>query len=131
MQFFSKQVELVALRLLSEGLTTPITLDLSPSNITNLKTVNIKEDSDFTVELEFRINRDVVSGLRYIQVVKRAGLKIDKLETMIGSYAPSAAGTSYKKKFPEETSPSGMLARAGTNTVRSRITDDDKLVHAE
>lgn len=78
-------VELVALRLHSDTLSAPIMLDLSSGSIKDLakkeKVIQIKEDSDFSVELEFKVNREVVSGLRYLQVVKRAGIKIDKLES--------------------------------------------------
>lgn len=46
------------------------------------------------------------------------GLAVDKLEEMIGSYGPRAEP--YEKRFAQEEAPSGMLARGGTNVVRSR-----------
>ena len=52
-------------------------------------------------------------------------MTVDKLEQMLGSYAPSPDGTPYTKNFTEDESPSGMLARSGTYTVRSRVVDDD------
>lgn len=48
---------------------------------------------------------------------------------MIGSYPPRAEP--YTKQFPPSESPSGFLARSGTNSVRSRITDDDGVVYAD
>lgn len=54
---------------------------------------------------------------------------VDKLEQMLGSYAPSPDGSPYTKKFPEEESPSGMLARSGTYHVKSRVVDDDDNVY--
>jgi hypothetical protein len=57
----------------------------------------------------FRVQHEVVSGLKYLQVVKRRGIRVDKTEEMIGSYGPSAE--SYEKKFLPEEAPSGMLAR--------------------
>lgn len=66
--------------------------------------------------------------MRYIQVVKRAGVKVDKLEQMLGSYAPQA--DAYTKNFDPEESPSGMLARSGTYGVRSRVIDDDGEIFA-
>lgn len=48
------------------------------------------------------------------------GMKVDKLEEMVGSYGPSAEA--YTKKFSPEESPSGMLAR-GTYSVKSRFID--------
>ena len=61
-------------------------------------------------------------------MVKRAGIKVDRAEEMVGSYGPAA--DPYEKKFPMEEAPSGMLAR-GTYHVVSRFVDDDKTVHLE
>lgn len=55
---------------------------------------------------------------------------MDKLEQMLGSYAPSPDGTPYTKNFTEDESPSGMVARSGTYNVRSRVVDDDGDVYA-
>lgn len=49
---------------------------------------------------------------------------------MLGSYGPSPTGESYIKNFEPEESPSGMLARSGTYSVRSRVVDDDGEVYA-
>jgi Rho GDP-dissociation inhibitor len=54
---------------------------------------------------------------------------VDKLEQMLGSFAPAADGSPYTKKFPEEESPSGMIARSGTYHVRSRVIDDDGQIY--
>jgi Rho GDP-dissociation inhibitor len=45
---------------------------------------------------------------------------------MLGSYGPQAEA--HRRTIVEEESPSGMLARAGSNVVRSRIVDDDGTV---
>ncbi|KAH8920580.1 E set domain-containing protein [Atractiella rhizophila] len=107
----------------------PIRLDLK--NVADFKKnpVTIKEGVEYSVQIIFKVNHAIVSGLRYIQVVKRAGVKVDKLESMIGSYGPSTDQLS--KTFVSEESPSGMLARSGSYTVRSRVTDDDGHVHAD
>ncbi|KAH7344541.1 E set domain-containing protein [Rhizoctonia solani] len=113
---------------LPEGKT--ITLDLTdPQALAKVKKepIVIKEGVD--VGVTFMIANDVISGLRYIHVVKRAGVKVDKLEHMIGSYGPDAAERSVT--FATEESPSGIIARSGTYNVVSRITDDDKHLHAE
>ncbi|KAJ7904394.1 rho GDP-dissociation inhibitor [Mycena olivaceomarginata] len=77
-----------------------------------------------------------ISGVRYIQAVSRVVTKstkipVDKLDQMLGSYGPHPKGEAYSKTFPEETSPSGMLARSGTYVVKSRVVDDDGEVYAE
>ena len=55
---------------------------------------------------------------------------VDKLEQMLGSYGPSPSGEPYIKNFDPEESPSGILARSGTYSVRSRVVDDDGEVYA-
>jgi hypothetical protein len=55
---------------------------------------------------------------------------VDKMEQMLGSYGPSPAGEPYIKNFEAEESPSGMVARSGSYTVRSRVVDDDGEVYA-
>jgi Rho GDP-dissociation inhibitor len=42
------------------------------------------------------VNHDVISGLKYLHAVKRKGIRVDKMEEMIGSYGPSA--DVYEKK---------------------------------
>ncbi|CCG83869.1 protein of unknown function [Taphrina deformans PYCC 5710] len=88
----------------------------------------IKEGVRYAMVLQFRVQREVVSGLRYLQVVKRKGIKVDKFEEMVGSYGPSK--DVYTKKLAEEEAPSGMLAR-GEYKARSRFIDDDKVVHLD
>ncbi|GAA5999872.1 hypothetical protein JCM10207_005950 [Rhodosporidiobolus poonsookiae] len=119
-------IQILTLSLTAPSRPTPIELDLTnPSALGALKKdpVVIKEGAEYNVELKFKVN-GLVSGLRYIQVVKRAGISVDKLESMIGSYGPQADPVT--KKFVTEEAPSGMLARSGSYTVRSRVIDDDK-----
>lgn len=89
-----------------------------------------------------------MKGVRYIQLVKRAGIKgistfpswfrslilitsiVDKLEQMLGSYGPHPQGEPYTKNFEVEESPSGLVARSGSYHVRSRVVDDDGEVYA-
>ncbi|GAA6041156.1 hypothetical protein JCM8097_004143 [Rhodosporidiobolus ruineniae] len=124
-------VQCLVLSLHSASRPTPIEFDLSnPSALEGLKKnpVTIKEGSEYSVELKFQVN-NLVSGLKYIQAVRRAGLTVDKLEQMVGSYGPSA--DPVVKRFVTEEAPSGMLARSGTYTVRSRVIDDDKTVYLD
>ncbi|RXW24633.1 hypothetical protein EST38_g1214 [Candolleomyces aberdarensis] len=92
--------------------------------------LTIKEGVEYNVRITFKVNHSIISGVRYIQVVKRAGVKVDKLEQMLGSYGPNPSGEPYTKNFEPEESPSGLLARSGTYSVRSRVIDDDGEVYA-
>jgi Rho GDP-dissociation inhibitor len=89
----------------------------------------IKEGVEYSVQITFKVNHSIISGVRYIQVVKRAGVKVDKMEQMLGSYGPSA--DPYTKTFFPEESPSGLLARSGTYNVKSAVVDDDGEKYAE
>ncbi|KAF8803668.1 E set domain-containing protein [Phlegmacium glaucopus] len=91
----------------------------------------IKEGVEYNVRITFKVNHSIISGVRYIQLVKRAGIKVDKLEQMLGSYGPSPTGEAYTKNFDPEESPSGVIARSGTYSVKSRVIDDDGEVYAD
>ncbi|KAI6105704.1 immunoglobulin E-set [Pisolithus sp. B1] len=93
--------------------------------------VIIKEGVEYNVRITFKVNHSIISGVRYIQVVKRAGVRVEKLEQMLGSYGPSPDGKPYAKNFDPEESPSGLLARSGSYNVRSRVVDDDGEVYAD
>ncbi|CRG84318.1 Rho GDP-dissociation inhibitor [Talaromyces islandicus] len=111
-----------------------ITLDLTGADALESlkdKPFTIKEGAKFYTKVEFAVNHDVLSGLKYVHVVKRKGITVTKDEEMLGSYAPSTTDKpTYTKRFHEEEAPSGMLAR-GSYSVRSRFIDDDKQVHLE
>ncbi|KAF9384874.1 hypothetical protein CPB97_005304 [Podila verticillata] len=106
-----------------------VILDLTKSE-TELKnhSFTIKEGVEYRLKVLFRVQHEVVSGLKYMQVVKRKGIRVDKSEEMIGSYAAQA--TPYEKKFLSEEAPSGMLAR-GHYDATSKFVDDDGTVHKQ
>ena len=63
---------------------------------------------------------------QYILIFFRAGIPVDKMTHMVGSYAPKAE--LYSTLTPVEDAPSGMIKR-GTYSVHSVFTDDDKSEH--
>ncbi|KUI53825.1 hypothetical protein VP1G_01175 [Cytospora mali] len=110
----------------------PVTIDLStPGSETTLKDkpFKIKEGAKFTMSATFKVQHEILSGLHYVQIVKRKGVRVSKDSEMIGSYAPNTdKQPEYTKKFQEEEAPSGMLARGHYNAVSSFV-DDDKNEH--
>jgi len=111
------------------------TIELDLTNTTAIEAlkknpVNIKEGVEYNVGIRFKVNHSIISGMRYMQVVKRAGLKVDKMEQMIGSYGPAPDGKPYERHFPSDESPSGLIARSGVYTVTSRVVDDDGEVYS-
>ncbi|ORX89260.1 E set domain-containing protein [Basidiobolus meristosporus CBS 931.73] len=108
-----------------------VVLDLStPDAITKAKNevITIKEGIEYRLKVKFRVQHEVISGLKFLQVVKRKGITVDKTEEMIGSYGPSTEV--YEKKFLAEQAPSGLLTR-GRYNAKSKFIDDDKLTHME
>ncbi|KAF8761482.1 Glycosyl hydrolase family 47 [Rhizoctonia solani] len=129
LQFIIKELFLKS-DTLPPGKTVSLNLaDKEAMEAAKKKPITIKEGIDYSVGLKFEIENDVISGLRYLHVVKRAGIKVDKLEQMIGSFR--AQGGEHSVNFVTEESPSGIIARSGTYDVVSRITDDDGHVHAD
>ncbi|KAM5309086.1 rho GDP-dissociation inhibitor 1 isoform 1-T1 [Glossophaga mutica] len=86
----------------------------------------LKEGVEYRIKISFRVNREIVSGMKYIQHTYRKSVKIDKTDYMVGSYGPRAE--EYEFLTPVEEAPKGMLAR-GSYNIKSRFTDDDKTDH--
>ncbi|KAL2830764.1 immunoglobulin E-set [Aspergillus cavernicola] len=107
-----------------------VLIDVSaPGAVDELKNkpFTIKEGATFRIKVTFEVHKDVLSGLKYLQVVKRKGLRVSKDQEMLGSYAPNTTGKPiYEKKFQTEEAPSGMIARGHYNAVSKFIDDDDK-----
>ena len=125
-----RKVVVLSLAMEVEG-RPDVVLDLSAESQgkSSSSSIVIKEGVDYRMKIQFKVQHDVVCGLKYLHVVKRAGIRVDKTEEMIGSYAPNPTEV-YEKKFLPEQAPSGMLAR-GTYSVKSRCIDDDENVHME
>ncbi|KAF9055083.1 E set domain-containing protein [Hymenopellis radicata] len=105
--------------------------DIAKLADTKKNPIIIKEGVEYNVRITFKVNHSIISGVRYIQVVKRAGVKVDRLDQMLGSYGPHPNGEPYIKNFDPDVSPSGMLVRTGTYNVKSRVVDDDGEIYAD
>jgi len=92
------------------------------------KVVIIKEGAMYHIEVKYHVQHEIVSGLKYNHNIKRKGIPVDKVNEMIGSYAPRKDIYTYKTE--EEEAPSGMLAR-GEYKVDAFFSDDDKVKHFE
>ncbi|XP_048473342.1 rho GDP-dissociation inhibitor 1-like [Rhincodon typus] len=105
----------------------PITMDLT-GDLQALKSTKfvLKEGVSYKVKIHFKVNKDIVSGLKYIAVTYRKGIKVEKTAFMVGSYGPRAE--EYEFVSPSDEAPKGLAAR-GQYTVKSSFTDDDKTDH--
>nr|AFK47866.1 unknown [Medicago truncatula] len=91
----------------------------------------IKEGCTYRMKVKFRVQHEVISGLKYVQLVKRFNVRVDKSDEMMGSYPPNTKENPfYEKTFIEEEAPKNVLLR-GEYEATSRFVDDDKNVHLE
>jgi len=78
-----------------------IIIDLSqPGALDTLKSkpFTIKEGAEFRMKVTFRVQHQILSGMKYLQVVKKMGIS-SKVQEMIGSYSPSTKEVpQYEKK---------------------------------
>jgi len=126
-QSITNRVIVKSLALVVDG-RPDVVLDLSPGNLENVKrkVFTIKEGIHYRIRIDFYIQREIVTGLKYQQKIYKHGISVEKMNQMVGSYAPKLELQSYLS--PLEEMPSGMLSR-GTYTVKSLFTDDDKNEH--
>jgi len=121
-----RQVIVQKLALLVDGrpdMEIDLTCDLK--EIAKKKFV-LKEGVKFKVRIDFIVQREIVTGLKYVQKTSRLGVTVDKMKYMVGSYAPKAESQSYTT--PYDDAPSGMAGR-GSYHVNSFFTDDDQHNH--
>ncbi|XP_044156823.1 rho GDP-dissociation inhibitor 2-like [Bufo gargarizans] len=120
-------VTVTRLTLVCAAAPGPITMDLT-GDLINLKkeTFALKEGVEYKVKIHFKVNKEIVSGLKYVQNTYRAGVKVAKATFMVGSYGPRPE--EYEFLTPIEEAPKGMLAR-GTYHNKSLFTDDDNHNH--
>jgi Rho GDP-dissociation inhibitor len=69
------QVKVLSLSLVSPGLANPIKVDVSKAEDYKKSPITIKEGAEYNVEITFQVDNGIVPGLKYLQVVKRAGVK--------------------------------------------------------
>uniref|UniRef100_A0A672PBA8 Rho GDP-dissociation inhibitor 1 n=1 Tax=Sinocyclocheilus grahami TaxID=75366 RepID=A0A672PBA8_SINGR len=120
-------VQVTRLTLMCETAPAPLTLDLQ-GDLESFKKQSfvLKEGVEYRIKISFKVNKEIVSGLKYVQQTFRKGIKIDKSDYMVGSYGPRP--NEYEFLTPLEEAPKGMLAR-GTYNIKSKFTDDDKHDH--
>ncbi|XP_005621817.1 rho GDP-dissociation inhibitor 3 isoform X1 [Canis lupus baileyi] len=120
-------VQVTRLTLMSEQAPGPITMDLTGELAALQGQVFVlKEGVDYKVKITFKVNREIVSGLKCVHHTYRQGLRVDKAVYMVGSYGPRAQ--EYEFVTPVEEAPRGALVR-GAYVVTSFFTDDDRTDH--
>ncbi|XP_026856115.1 rho GDP-dissociation inhibitor 1 [Electrophorus electricus] len=120
-------VQVTRLTLVCDMAPAPLTLDLL-GDLESIKKQSfiLKEGVEYRIKINFKVNKEIVSGLKYIQHTFRKAVKLDKSDYMVGSYGPRP--TEYEFLTPLEEAPKGILARGNYN-IKSKFTDDDKHDH--
>lgn len=128
----TRRVVIKQIQLIVDTELQPITFDL-----TNEKTLKelaskrykIKEKSVYHLKITFKVQHEIITGLRYVQYTKKAGIAVDKIDDHLGSYAPNTVNKPvYEVELPESEAPSGFLVRGNYSAV-SKFIDDDKNDH--
>jgi len=89
----------------------------------------LKEGCNYKIRVTFKVQHEIVSGLKYVNTVFRKGLRVAKEEEMLGSFGPQAKP--HEVTFPRhgwEETPTGMISR-GDYKATSKFIDDDKQCH--
>jgi Rho GDP-dissociation inhibitor len=67
--------------------------------------ITLKEGSSYRIKVEFYVQRDIISGLRFAQNAYKGPIRTDKSLYMIGSRAPKGELQEYLSE--KELTPSG------------------------
>jgi Rho GDP-dissociation inhibitor len=111
--------------LLAEGRPA---IELIPKNLSKEQNAFVlKEGSKYKLKIIFRVQREVVFGLKKQDTIYRKGVRVDKTTEMMGAFKPSSKDI-HEYTFPEQTTPSGMLAR-GKYVAKTVFLDDDGNQH--
>ena len=90
----------------------------------------MKEGCKYKFRVSFRVQHEIVAGLKFENRVKRAMFS-DTDEVVLGSYPPSS--TPHVFEFPKwdyTEAPAGIMFR-GNYTARNTFTDSDGINHLE
>ena len=93
--------------------------------------VTFKEGCNYKITVNFRVQHEIVSGLKYVNQIYRKGIRAAKDEEMLGSFGPQR--DLHSVTFPKQgwdQAPKGALAR-GNYTAKSKFIDDDKQDHMQ
>ncbi|XP_074585070.1 rho GDP-dissociation inhibitor 1-like [Curcuma longa] len=86
----------------------------------------LKEGSHYKLKFSFIVRNNIVSGLKYTNTVRKAGINVDKAKEMLGTFSPQLEA--YTFETSEEMIPSGLFVR-GSYSARMKFVDDDGKCH--
>eukprot|EP00727_Mastigamoeba_balamuthi_P009857 m51a1_g5494 putative rho gdp-dissociation inhibitor (189) ;mRNA; r:337246-337996 len=91
----------------------------------------VKEGTEFKIRVSFRVQHNVVLGLKILNNVSKMGKTVAKDEEMLGTYPPKNEFQSLEiPRLDWNEAPTGMLMR-GEYKSRMRFVDDDDACHLD
>lgn len=124
----ARKVVVISMTLSIRG-EAPVVINLEDGPADQKVNFKIREKSIYQLSIRFKVQHEIITGLKYLQAVKKAGITVDKMEEAMGSFAPCTNEKPYYEKvFEEVETPSGFIAR-GNYSALSKFVDDDKVVH--
>ncbi|KAJ0668444.1 putative Rho protein GDP-dissociation inhibitor [Helianthus annuus] len=111
------EVKILSLAIVSPG-REDLLLPIPDSGKVKGTWFTLKEGSRYAIKFTFQVRNNIVSGLKYTNTVWKTGLKVDKTKEMIGTFSPQQE--LYTHEIPEDTTPSGILAR-GSYSAKTKV----------
>ncbi|CAJ1850789.1 unnamed protein product [Sphenostylis stenocarpa] len=122
-----KEIKDPDVKILSLTITSPDRPDLIlPIPFTNdpKKSLFIlKEGSKCAMKFTFTVSNNIVSGLKYTNIIWKTGVRVASRKKMLGTFSPQKEPYTYA--LEEESTPCGMFVR-GTYAARTKFVDDDQ-----
>ncbi|PKA66120.1 Rho GDP-dissociation inhibitor 1 [Apostasia shenzhenica] len=82
----------------------------------------LKDGSRYRLKFSFTVSNNIVSGLRYTNIVWKTGVRVENKKVMLGTFSPQKEP--YTCELEEETTPAGFFAR-GSYSAKTKFVDDD------
>lgn len=120
-------VKVTRLTLLCDDAPEAITMDLTGDlSALKEKSFTLQDGVKYRLKIHFKVNREIVSGLKYRHVTYRKGVRMNKVVCMVGSYGPRAEEQEFL--CPADEAPKGLMSH-GQYQIKSCFIDDDKNVY--
>lgn len=89
----------------------------------------IRARAPYQITVRFRVQHEIITGLRYYQVARRGGIPFSKTDVKLGSYAPNTREKPYYEvALPQKLAPGIFIAR-GTWQCSTTFMDDEHVHH--
>lgn len=115
------EVQIVSLTIICPG-RPDVILPIPFTTASKKCLFTLKEGSKYRLKFTFIVSNNIVSGLKYTNVVWKTGLRVDNSKRMLGTFSPQQEPYTYL--LEEETTPSGLFAR-GSYSATTKFVDDD------